>query len=247
VTAPSSGIVPSRLARLVAGLLGFVLVLAPSAAFAAVEPASSAPVADEAHIIDSKTEKLLNEKLEEYRAEHGIRIVVLTVDSTAGKTVEQYAYDSAFGRDVDVFDGGVLIVVDSKSKTAFVQVGMSLCSPRRYCELPTDRVSRATDLMNQMLREDKPSAAVTAGVDDIISTLNGHPIDWAGLRPWIIVGGIVMLFIILTSIGVGKGDRNYGVFTDDKGRAYDVYGGGKAGGGYGGFGGFFSGRSSNRR
>ncbi len=95
------------------------------ASAAEVEPAPKTYVTDRAGIIDSATGQRLTGLLQELEQKTGARIIVLTVNSTDGQDIHQFAFERAdqwkFGR--NRASAGVLVVVASKDRKYRIEVG----------------------------------------------------------------------------------------------------------------------------
>ena len=106
-------------------LLTLSCLLLSVASAAAVEPAPKTFVADRAGIIDSAAEQRLIGLLQELEQKTGARIVVLTVNSTDGLDIHQFAFERAdqwkFGR--NRASASVLVVVASKDRKYRIEVG----------------------------------------------------------------------------------------------------------------------------
>jgi len=90
-----------------------------------VEPAPKTYVADRANVIDSATEKKLIGLLQELEQKTQSRLIILTVNTTGGMDIQQYAFERAdawkFGTNRK--SASVLIVVAVKDKKYRIEVG----------------------------------------------------------------------------------------------------------------------------
>lgn len=113
-----------RKALPIAALLLFCFLL-DVAVFAEIEPAPKTYVTDRAGIIDSATVQSLTGLLQELEQKAGARIVVLTVKTTDGQDIAQFAFERAdqwkFGANRD--SASVLLVVAAKDRKYRIEVG----------------------------------------------------------------------------------------------------------------------------
>lgn len=106
-------------------LLMLACLLLSAASAGGVEPAPRGYVADRAGIIDAATEQRLTALLVELERKTTARIVVLTVDTTGGQDIHQYAFERAdkwkFGANRK--GASALVVVAAKDRRYSFQVG----------------------------------------------------------------------------------------------------------------------------
>jgi len=92
---------------------------------AKIEPAPKTYVTDRAGVIDSTAEQRLTGLLQDLEQKTGARIVVLTVNSTDGQDIHQFAFERAdrwkFGR--NRAGASVLVVVAVKDRKYRIEVG----------------------------------------------------------------------------------------------------------------------------
>jgi len=105
--------------------VAFVLVFAPTAWSADIEPAPTTFVTDRAGIIDDATEHRLTGLLQELEQKTGARILVLTVDTTGGQDIHQYAFERAdrWKLGANRKSASVLVVVAQKDRKYRFEVG----------------------------------------------------------------------------------------------------------------------------
>jgi len=112
-----------RMPLMVAVLLA--AVLGAGRAAPALEPAPQTFVSDRAGVIDAATERSLIGLLQELEQKTGCRMIVLTVPSTGGQSVEQYAFERAdqwtFGANRK--SASVLMVVAVDDRKWRIEVG----------------------------------------------------------------------------------------------------------------------------
>jgi uncharacterized protein len=165
----------------VLALVGWGL-LAP--ALALELPALSGRVVDEAGILESAARAALTDKLAALEAKTSDQLVVVTLRSLQGTSIEDFGVE--LGRawrigQKDKDNGALLIVAPSERKVR-IEVGYGLEG-----EL-TDAVSRLI-IENAILprfRAGDYAGGISRGVDDIISVLTGDAAEWqqrAARRP----------------------------------------------------------------
>jgi uncharacterized protein len=228
------------------------LLLAFSAA--ALEfPTLSGRVVDEANILDPATRAALTDKLAALEAKTTDQLVVVTLKSLQGTSIEDFGVE--LGRrwrigQKDKNNGVVLIVAPNERKVR-IEVGYGLEGTL------TDAVSRLiieNAIIPRFRANDFPGG-INRGVDDIISVLTGDAAEWqqrAAKRPEATIqwGSLLVVLLVIFVFGlvfltlVGAIPRNRG-----RGRSRDgwwtgsSYGSGSSwsSGSSGGFDGGFSG------
>lgn len=232
-------------------------------------PRPEGPIYDGADILSPETEAALDRKLRDYNAETGHALVVATVPSLEGATVEQYATGlfGTWGIGGAKRDTGLLLLVARDDKKMRIEVGYGLHP--WFGGIMAGRVIR--DVITPRFKEGDFDAGVTQGIDAIIAHLAKSPEDAVAIEEakaaaaaqeesrdgfpigaviWI---AVIFLFFILPMLR-GGGRRRYrrsgmGGFARD----IILWEAGKAiargisdsddwgGGGFGGFGGGFGG------
>jgi uncharacterized protein len=206
---------PARI--VVLALLGWLLVLP---AFALDVPALTARVVDNADILDAAARNALTAKLAALEAKTTDQLVVVTLRSLQGTSIEDYGYQLGRKWQVgqkDKNNGALLIVVPSERKVR-IEVGYGLEGTL------TDAISRliiANSIVPRFRANDYPGG-ITRGVDDIISVLTGDAAEWqqrAAKRPeattnlvpiailLIVVGTFVLVFIMIVGSMLGAAGR----------------------------------------
>ncbi len=111
-------------ASLIALLMLSCLFLTAASA-AEIEPAPRTYVTDRAGIIDSATEQKLTGLLQELEQKTGARIIVLTVQSTKGQDIQQFAFERAdkWKFSANQKSASVLVVVAAKDRKYRFEVG----------------------------------------------------------------------------------------------------------------------------
>ena len=162
----------------------------------------SGRVVDEANILDQPTRAALTDKLAELEAKTTDQLVVVTLRSLQGTSVEDFGYQLGRHWQIGQQDknNGVLLIVAPSERKVRIEVGYGLEGTL------TDAVSRLI-IENAILprfRANDFAGGITRGVDDIISVLTGDAEEWkqrAAKRPdpapdW------VTLLILLLVLGV---------------------------------------------
>ncbi len=94
-------------------------------------------VEDRAGVISPNVETALNGYLQELEQKTGVQMIILTIDSTNGQPIEDYALDKAmkWGLGQKGKDNGLLMVVAVKDRKYRIEVGYGLepILPDSYC------------------------------------------------------------------------------------------------------------------
>ncbi|MBK62031.1 MAG: methanol dehydrogenase [Altererythrobacter sp.] len=249
----------TRLLVMVAAAMGFAL---PAAAQPSFPERGTAPVVDEANIIDDATEADLTRKLEAFEEANQRQFVVATVPDLQGYDIADYGYQ--LGRfwqlgDADRNDGIILLVAPNERQMR-VEVGYGLEGI-----IPDGLAYEYVEGMKPYFREGDYSAGIEWGADQIINQLQLPPEEAAqvaqqaqtqresrsggfpiGTLIWF---GFIFFFFILPMLrGRGKRRRYRGgpwgnaardIMLWEAGKAVargfdDRGGGGWGGGGFGG-------------
>ncbi|MEO5707947.1 MAG: TPM domain-containing protein [Alteraurantiacibacter sp.] len=165
-----------RLALLAAA--SALLASCASADAAAELPAG--PVVDLADILPADEEALLDRHLRAYFRDYGTAIVVASVASLEGKTIEQVAFETfnTWGIGSSDDDRGLLILVAPNERKVRIEVGCGLES------VITDEFAGIViddNILPQFLLGDFPGG-IEAGVDALAEELADHP-DAHALSP----------------------------------------------------------------
>jgi uncharacterized protein len=169
----------TRIVLLVA--LSFLLILP---ALALVFPTLSGRVVDEANILDEATRTSLTQKLADLEAKTTDQLVVVTLKSLQGTSIEDFGYQLGRHWRIGQKDknNGVLLIVVPDERRVRIDVGYGLEGSL------TDAVSRLI-IENGIVprfRANDFAGGITRGVDDIISVLTGDAEEWkqrAAKRP----------------------------------------------------------------
>jgi uncharacterized protein len=242
-----------------------LILLAHTGAFALNFPDLTGRVVDEAGVLDPSTEKLITDKLAAVEAKSGDQIVVATLKSLQGTSLEDFGVQ--LGRfwgigQKDKNNGAILIVLPNERKVR-IEVGYGLEGAL------TDAVTRLI-IQNAILPRFKVGdfqGGITRGVDDIIQVVSGDAEDFqrrAAQRPdksppGIDLGTIIVIaiafFVIMSMLrNQGSGGRRMRrggyagpIFIPSGGSWSSGSGGGgsSGGGGFSGGGGSFGGGGSS--
>jgi len=132
-------------------------------------------VVDRADMIDPATEATITQRLADFETKSSDQIVVATIPSLDGETIEQFANRQfrAWGLGQAGEDNGVLLLVARDDRKMRIEVGYGL-------------EGNLTDLLSSLIIQDTMvprfragdfSGGVSAAVDDIIKVLEGNAAD----------------------------------------------------------------------
>lgn len=246
--------------RFALGAAALALALAATACGATGGfPEFSAPVVDDAGVIDDTVENGLNAKLEQFRTTVGPQVAVLVVGSTGNQSIEDYGIDVAreWGIGDEQRDDGVLLLIAVDDRKLRIETGSGIEG-----DLTDVEAGRIVDLVVvPEFRNDNPTAAVVAGVDALTTELSGGSYDFTEQSPAAgtsttttgevgLAGALFGFFVILVFglgvIGTMVRGRRRGLGALDiaallyifSGSSRGGFGGGRGlGGGFGGGGG----------
>jgi uncharacterized protein len=159
-----------------AALLAFLLLLP---ALALDFPALSGRVVDEANILDAATRTALTDKLAALEAKSTDQLVVVTLKSLQGTSIEDFGVELGRRWKIGQKDknNGVLLIVAPNERKVRIEVGYGLEGAL------TDAVSRfiiENAILPRFRANDFPGG-ITRGVDDIISVLTEDAEEWKRL------------------------------------------------------------------
>ena len=210
-----------------------IVVLNISAYAVIPNPTNQFFVNDYANVLDSNTETYIYEKGKEYNANGGPQVVVLTMDSLDGATLEEFSIETArkWGIGSKDSDNGVLILLVMDSRDIRIEVGTGLEGV-----LNDGKCGRFIRKAAPMLSDGDYSGGIKSIYDSVIGELEEPTPDEEeddgfdeAMAEIIIFMIIIIILAIIRMRGGGGG--NY------RGRRF--YGGGFGGpGGFGGSGGF---------
>ncbi len=242
---------------IIRGLLGaLVAVLLAAAALAAAPsfPPLTGRVVDQAGILSPATRDALTAMLAQHEQQTRQQVVVVTLSSLQGDTIEDYGYrlGRSWGIGEKGRDTGALLIVAPAEHKVRIEVGYGLE------DRLTDAISR--EIIEQAVlpafRRGDTDGGVRAGVTAMLVALGGSPaagaagsaappregpVDVSGLGAliWILVIGFVIFraFFALSRGGV----RHSGIWYMGGASGGFSRGGGFSGGGFSGGGGSFGG------
>jgi uncharacterized protein len=251
----------THLRRIFVIYLGLFALLAAPAAAVNFPPRPQGPIYDEADLLPAAEEAQLDQRLHDFDARTGDAVIVATVKSLQGDSVEDYAvklYDD-WGIGGKERDTGVLLLVAPNEHKVWIETGYGLTP--YITDILSGRIVR-DDMIPRFKQNDYPGG-IEAGVDAILKQLSLSPTDAKAVaeaaaaaeknRPHgggsIPAGGIVWLlfllfFFVLPAFRRRKGQRYGGGVGSAVGNvllwsALSGLGGGRnSGGGWGGSGGF---------
>ena len=161
-----------------------VLTLVTVAAHALTFPPLTGRVVDEASILDAATRQTITDKLAAVEAKSGDQIVVVTLNSLQGTSIEDYGYQ--LGRQWGIGEkdrnNGALLIVAPNERKVRIEVGYGLEGAL------TDAVTRLI-IQNAILprfRANDFAGGITRGVDDIVQVVSGDAEEYkrrAAQRP----------------------------------------------------------------
>ena len=162
-----------RVQPLVLASLALLLLAAPARAAQEV-PALAGRVNDLANIVPGPVRQRIEAKLAELERRTGAQVAVLTVDTLAGDSIEDYAVRvfQAWKLGRKGVDDGVLFVVAQQDRRMRIEVGYGLE------DRLTDVRSRTIldDIARPHFRAGDFGAGIEAGVDAIAAVIEGAPL-----------------------------------------------------------------------
>lgn len=246
-------------------LLLSLLAFAGSPALAAYPPRPDGPVLDSAQMIPDAQEAALDAKLRAYNQKTGRALVVVTVPSLEGETIEMYAVKlfEQWGIGGAKSDQGLLLLVSKNDRRLRFETGYGLHGV--FPDVLAGRVIR--NVITPRFKAGDFGGGITAGVDAAIQQLDRDPADakaiaeaakaaeaQAGGDEGSSIGGAIFWFVVMIFLismfsrgrrggwrsGIDPGIVLWGISEiarHGSGRDH----GGFGGGGFGGFGGGGSG------
>ncbi|MGY3930749.1 Domain of uncharacterised function (DUF477) [Aeromonas encheleia] len=222
-------------------LLLWVTALQAAPAF----PALSGRVVDEASLMSRKQAHQLTQQLAAFEKRSGIQLVVVSVDSLDGNTIEEYGYQLGrhWGIGQKARNNGVLLLIAQDERKVRIEVGYGLEGA-----LPDAIAANIiqTRILPAFKRGDMV-AGIVAGSQAIMQALAGEyqPADAPKQDdklggPWLFILAVIVMLVLHNLRGGGGGGSG--------GRRRAAYlatgfGAGRSGGGFGG-GGFSGGGGS---
>jgi uncharacterized protein len=186
-------------ASLIRATILFFVLSVP--ALALTFPPLTGRVVDDAGILDAGTRAALTQKLADFEAKTSDQLVVVTLKSLQGTSIEDYGVQ--LGRQWQIGqkekNNGVLLIVAPNDRKVRIDVGYGLEGAL------TDAVSKLI-IENAILprfRAGDFAGGIARGVDDIISVLSGDAEEWkrqAAKRPEASDGGSVLVILLAIAI-----------------------------------------------
>ena len=223
------------------GFLAAALLLAAALPTArAAIPTESGWVVDQAGVLSDATEAALVERLRQHERETTNQVVVVTLRSLDGDTIEDVGFfiTHIWGVGQADLDNGVVFVIVPNERKMRIEVGDGL---KGYLT-DAEASSIIRNVVRPHFRRNEFDAGVTAGVEAIIRQIEGA--YGPGKETWIATWDTVFVFaIILLVLGFLAFDlyRTYRHDRNTPHRGPFYLGGGGFIGGDGGFGGGASG------
>jgi uncharacterized protein len=192
-------------------LFVLILIASVSAAYALTFPQLTGRVVDDAGILDPTTKAALERKLADFETKTTGQLVVVTVKSLQGTSIEDYGYQlgRAWGIGQREKNSGALLIVAPNERKVRIEVGYGLEGN------VTDAVSKLI-IENAILprfRTGDFSGGISRGVDDIIQAATVDPDEWktrANKRPDSQPGALDVLVFLLFLFVVFMIIRNVG-------------------------------------
>jgi uncharacterized protein len=183
-------------------LLVLGLVACVVAAQALTFPQLTGRVVDEAGILDQATRTAIERKLADLEAKTTGQLVVVTLKSLQGTSIEDYGYQLGrhWGIGQKEKNSGTLLIVAPNERKVRIEVGYGLEGNL------TDAVSKLI-IENSIVprfRAGDFAGGVNRGVDDIIQVLTVDPEEWKlrakkrpDSQPWLVDIIVMLLFLIV--------------------------------------------------
>ena len=240
-----------------------LLALVTAAAYALTFPPLTGRVVDEANILDAATRQSITDKLAAVEAKSGDQIVVVTLSSLQGTSIEDYGYQ--LGRQWGIGEksrnNGALLIVAPNERKVRIEVGYGLEGAL------TDAVTRLI-IQNAILprfRANDFAGGITRGVDDMVQVVSGDAEEYkrrAAQRPdaapqgWNAASVLLILLVLVVIFLMMRGGGGRGRFGRSRGWAAPIFipsggswssgsSGSGGGGGFSGGGGSFGGGGSS--
>ncbi|MDM5115043.1 TPM domain-containing protein [Aeromonas salmonicida] len=209
-------------------------------------PALSGRVVDEANLMSRKQAHQLTQQLAAFEKRSGIQLVVVSIDSLNGETIEEYGYQLGrhWGIGQKGKNNGVLLLIAQDERKVRIEVGYGLEGA-----LPDAIAANIiqTRILPAFKRGDMV-AGVVAGSQSIMQALAGEyqPVDTAKKEdklggPWLFILMVIVMIVLHNLRGGGGGGRRRAAFLAGGFGAGSFGGRGGGGGGFSGGGGSFGG------
>ncbi|WP_457089102.1 TPM domain-containing protein [Microvirga sp. P5_D2] len=233
-------------------LLALLVLVAPLAALAQTFPALTGRVVDAANILKSEERAALEAKLKAYEDKTSDQVVVATVTSLDGTSVEDYANRLfrhwQLGQKKN--NNGALLLVAPNERKLRIEVGYGLEGAL------TDALSKViiTTAIAPQFQKGNFAGGIDAGVDAMLSILTGDAEEWqrraevrednsTSFDPAIAFIILMILFFLISrmmrgaqsSRGIRRRRGSPWIVTTGSGGGWSGGGGGWSGGSGGGF------------
>jgi len=251
-----------RIGVLTTSATSAILFALVAIAYALTFPALTGRVVDEANILDAATRQALTDKVAADEAKSGDQIVVVTLKSLQGTSIEDYGYQLGrhWGIGEKSRNTGALLIVAPNERKVRIEVGYGLEGAL------TDAVTQLI-IQNAILprfRANDVAGGIVRGVDDIIQVVSGDAEEYkrrAAQRPDSAPQGVdaatlllvLLVIFVIFSIMRRSGGGGPGVGRRRDGFAGPIFvpsggswsSGSSGGGGFSGGGGSFGGGGSS--
>ncbi|MFQ2769910.1 TPM domain-containing protein [Aeromonas caviae] len=221
--------------------LALCLLLCATALHAAPDfPALTGRVVDEANLMSRKQAHQLAQQLAVFEKRSGVQLVVVSIDTLAGDTIEEYGYQLGrhWGIGQKGKNNGVLLIIAQDERKVRIEVGYGLEGA-----LPDAIAANIiqTRILPAFKRGDMV-AGILAGSQGIMQALAGEyqPVDHASKAdkqggPWLFILVVIAMIVLhnLRGGGGGPGGRRRTAYMAGGFGAGSF--GGRTGGGGGGF------------
>ena len=171
-------------------LFSFLLVLALCLALACPVLAAGNPVIDDAELLNAAEEAELPAKLSAIRTAYQVDVVVITVLSTGGISIDNYintTFDSMFSPEHD----GVMLVVDMGSRNFRI-----LSNGLAADAITMDDIDYITDLITPYLSDGDYAWAFSEFADQCEIYINGHINGYPFPAGTMVIVSLVIGFVV---------------------------------------------------
>jgi len=158
--------------KLAASLLLLAIISTLIVATGAEIPYLTGRVNDNAQILSENARESLGEKLKGHEDRTGNQVVVLTIPSLQGESIEDYSYEvyNEWGLGQQDKDNGILLVVVPDERKMRIEVGYGL--EGSLTDLQAGRIIR--EIMAPRFREGDYDGGITEGALAVIKVLEGQ-------------------------------------------------------------------------
>jgi uncharacterized protein len=158
----------------------FLLLLPLASAVAKDVPYLTGRVTDEANLIPPDQKKRLDAQLAEFERQTGNQVAVLTIQSLEGEAIEDYANKVArtWALGQKGKDNGALLLVSHQDRQMRIEVGYGL--EPVLTDLQTNIIQN--QVIIPFFKRGDFGGGIEAGVDAILSTIQGKPVEPAPVQ-----------------------------------------------------------------